>query len=200
MTTQPPFSALPAHQAPWEDVAAVFGTRGDPAHCWCQRFKLSWHGLHDSPAEVKADMLRDQCSSADAGGPTPGLLGYRDGQPAGWVAVEPRPAYSRMPHQRMDLSRRGEDRADEEVWAVTCFVVRVGHRRTRLCYELLGAAVEHARERGARALEGYPMITHPGQEITWGETHVGTRSMFNALGFDEVGHPTKRRVVMRIDF
>ena len=75
-----------------------------------------------------------------------------------------------------------------------------GHRGTRLCYDLLGAAVEHARSSGARALEGYPMITQPGEDITWGETHVGTRSMFTALGFDEVGHPTKRRVVMRMDF
>ena len=44
------------------------------------------------------------------------------------------------------------------------------------------------------------MITQPGEDITWGETHVGTRSMFTALGFDEVGHPTKRRVVMRMEF
>jgi hypothetical protein len=52
----------------------------------------------------------------------------------------------------------------------------------------------------ARALEGYPMITHPGQEVTWGELHVGSRSIFAAAGFAEVSRPTLRRVVMRIDF
>ena len=55
-------------------------------------------------------------------------------------------------------------------------------------------------KRGARALEGYPMITEPGREITWGELHVGSRSIFAAAGFTEVSRPTLRRVVMRIDF
>jgi hypothetical protein len=54
--------------------------------------------------------------------------------------------------------------------------------------------------RGARALEGYPMITEPGKEITWGELHVGSRSIFAGAGFAEVSRPTRRRVVMRIDF
>jgi hypothetical protein len=65
---------------------------------------------------------------------------------------------------------------------------------------LASAAVEFARERGARAVEGYPMITKPGEEITWDELRVGSRSIFADAGFTEVSRPTKRRVVMRIDF
>jgi hypothetical protein len=65
---------------------------------------------------------------------------------------------------------------------------------------LARGAVDFARERGARALEGYPMITEPGKEITWGELHVGSRSIFPAAAFTEVSRPTLRRVVMRIDF
>ena len=34
------------------------------------------------------------------------------------------------------------------------------------------------------------MITEPGQEVTWGETHVGTRSIFEAAGFRR--SPTRR--------
>jgi len=37
-----------------------------------------------------------------------------------------------------------------------------------------------------RALEGYPMITKPGQGITRGELHVGSRSIFAVAGFTEV--------------
>ena len=44
------------------------------------------------------------------------------------------------------------------------------------------------------------MLTKPGKEITWGEPHVGSRSIFAAAGFTEVSRPSKRRVVMRIDF
>ncbi len=92
----------------------------------------------------------------------------------------------------------GQD--DASVWALTCFVVRGGFRGRRITYALARAAVDFARERGAWALEGYPMLTKPGDDITWGELHVGKRSIFDEAGFAEVGHPTPRRVVMRIDF
>jgi hypothetical protein len=44
------------------------------------------------------------------------------------------------------------------------------------------------------------MLTEPGKEITWGELHLGSRSIFAAAGFGEVSRPSRRRVVMRIDF
>ena len=44
------------------------------------------------------------------------------------------------------------------------------------------------------------MITEPGKEITWGEVHVGARQVFEEAGFTQITHPTKRRVVMRIEF
>ncbi|QSB04563.1 hypothetical protein [Natronoglycomyces albus] len=49
-------------------------------------------------------------------------------------------------------------------------------------------------------MERYPIITVPGQDITWGEIHVGSRSSFIDAGFTQVAHPTKRRVVMRLEF
>ena len=83
---------------------------------------------------------------------------------------------------------------------MTCFITRTGFRRRGISRALARAAVDFARQRGARAVEGYPMITEPGKEIPWGELHVGSRSIFAAAGFTEVSHPTLRRVVMRIDF
>ncbi len=44
------------------------------------------------------------------------------------------------------------------------------------------------------------MLVEPGEEITWGENNVGVRSIFANAGFEEISHPTLRRVVMRIDF
>jgi len=44
------------------------------------------------------------------------------------------------------------------------------------------------------------MITESGRDVTWDEILVGTRSIFEAAGFTEVSHPTRRRVVMPIDF
>jgi GNAT superfamily N-acetyltransferase len=151
------------------------------------------------PVGERADRLRKQtrCGQPDAD-TTSGLVAYLDGEPVGWCAVEPRSAYVRL--GRVPWAGRAEDKTDDSVWAVTCFVTRAGFRRRGISRALARAAVDFARQRGARALEGYPMITQPGQEITWDELRVGSRSIFAGAGFDQVSHPTLRRVVMRIDF
>ena len=194
---------VPANEASWEDLQAVFGTRGDAHKCQCQRYKLErGEAFKKFPVEERAHRLRTQ---TDCGHPqsktTSGLVAYLDGEPVGWCAVEPRTAYPGLLRvYRVPWEGRNEDKADDSVWAVTCFVARAGYRRRGVSHALARAAVDFARERGARALEGYPMLTEPGQEITWGELHVGSRSIFAAAGFTEVSHPTPRRVVMRIDF
>ncbi len=194
---------VPANEASWEDLQAVFGTRGDPPRCYCQRYKMlpreSWASVG---AEELAFRLRTQSDCADPESEaTTGLLAYLDGEPVGWCAVEPRTAYPRLLlRTRVPWDGRAEDKDDDSVWAVTCFVTRTGFRRRGISRALARAAVGFARDRGARALEGYPMVTEPGQAIMPVELHVGTRSSFAAAGFREVSHPTLRRVVMRIDF
>jgi GNAT superfamily N-acetyltransferase len=194
---------VPANEASWEDIQAVFGTRGQGANCQCQRYKLApKEAFKYFPAEERAHRLRTQ---TECGNPrsktTTGLVAYLDGEPAGWCAVEPRSAYQALRRvYRTPWEGREEDKADETVWAVTCVFVRAGFRARGIASALVQAAVDHARSRGARALEGYPMLTEPGQRITWGEENVGFRGMFEGAGFAEVNRPSKRRVVMRIDF
>jgi GNAT superfamily N-acetyltransferase len=156
----------------------------------------SWRSVG---AEELAFRLRMQTDCGHTG--TSGLVAYLDGEPVGWCAVEPRTAYPRLLLKtRVPGAGRAEDKSDDGVWAVTCFVTRVGFRRRGISRALARTAVDFARQRGARALEGYPMITQPGQEIMSVELHVGSRSIFATAGFKEVSHPTLRRVVMRIDF
>jgi len=194
---------VPANEASCEDLQAVFGARGSAAICQCQRYKLAPKEAFKSfPPEVRAIRLREQtnCDQPDAS-TTSGLVAYLGGEPVGWCAVEPRPAYEGLLRvYRVPWEGRAEDKSDDSVWAVTCVFARAGFRRRGIGYALARAAVDFARDRGARALEAYPMLTQPGEDITWGELHMGTRSMFAAAGFDEVIHPTPRRVVMRIDF
>lgn len=195
------FTIVPANEASREDLHAIFGMRGYPAHCQCQRFKTGPAGWSEvSLPERMAALERETHCGYPSAKTTSGLVAYLDGEPVGWCAVEPRTAYPRLPPQRVVFKARGEDKGDPTVWAVTCFVTRAGFRRRGVTRVLAQASVAFARERGARALEAYPMITAPGVEITWGETHVGTRSIFEAAGFEEVSHPTLRRVIMRIDF
>jgi GNAT superfamily N-acetyltransferase len=194
---------IPANRAACEDLQTVFGARGSAAICQCQRYKLApKEAFKTYPAEERARRLRAQTNCGQPRATTTsGLVAYLEGEPVGWCAVEPRPAYQGLLRvYRVPWEGRAEDKTDESVWAVTCVFTRAGFRRRGIGYALARAAVDFARERSARALEAYPVLTHPGEDITWGELHMGTRSIFAAAGFSEVAHPTPRRVVMRIDF
>jgi GNAT superfamily N-acetyltransferase len=194
---------VPANEVDCGDLQAVFGTRGAAAYCQCQRYKLHpREAFSKFPVEERARRLREQtacgCLESDT---TSGLVAYLDGEPVGWCAVEPRSAYEGLVrNNRVPWEGRSEDKSDGTVWAVTCVFVRAGYRSRGLAYALVRAAVHHARGRGACALEAYPLLTTPGQKIAWDEIHVGSRSIFTAAGLAEINRPTKRRVVMRIDF
>ena len=154
----PDLTVVPANEASWEDLEAIFGTRGAGATCWCQRYKLQpKEAFSRFPAEERAFRLRRQ---TDCGHPesdtTSGLVAYLDGEPVGWCAVEPRSAYDGLLRvYKVPWEGRDEDKTDDTVWAVTCFLIRAGYRRKGLSYALARAAVDFARERGARALEAY---------------------------------------------
>jgi GNAT superfamily N-acetyltransferase len=201
LITPAQLSIIPASQASWADLQAVFGTADYPGMCYCQHYKTRdchWSSLS---GEERHRRLREQtrCDNPRAR-TTSGLVAYLGQEPVGWVAVEPRTAYPRLPKVRTVWSGRQEDKTDDGVWAVTCFVTRKGYRKRGITYALAAATVGFARDQGARALEAYPMITSPGKEITWGELHVGSRQVFADAGFTEVSHPSPRRVVMRMDF
>ena len=191
---------MPATADRWDDVQTVFGLRGGAHHCQCQRIRLGDRAWWYLSVEERGHHLREQLD-ARPDVPTSGaLVAYVDGEPAGWVAVAPRTEFVRYRGSQVPWAGRHEDKDDDGVWAVTCFVVRKGYRGRGLTYLLARATIDVAREHGARALEAYPMVTQPGKEITWGEVHVGARQVFEDAGFEEVSHPTARRVVMRIDF
>ena len=195
-------SIVPANEASREDLRAILGDRGYSAYCQCQRYKMrSWAEWRSLSVPQRMDRLHEQTHCDDPGARTTrGLVAYLDGEPVGWCSVEPRTAYARLLRTPVPWTGRHEDKADDGVWSVICFVTRAGFRRRGVSRALARATVDFARERGARAVEGYPMLTEPGEDVTWGELNVGSRSIFADAGFTEVSHPTLRRVVMRIDF
>jgi GNAT superfamily N-acetyltransferase len=194
-------SIVAANEASWDDLRAIFGTRGEAARCQCQWFKIQTSQWKSVPVEERAERLREETNCGDPeAAATSGLVAYLNGEPAGWCAVEPRTAYPRLLRSRVPWTGRSEDKADNAVWGVTCFVTRTGFRRRGVSRALAAAAPGFARERGATAIEAYPIVTTPDQKFSGGELYVGSRGIFTDAGFSEVSRPTPRRVVMRIDF
>src|SRR4051794_3545058 len=86
-TSSAELRVVPARDAPFADVEAVFGTKGDPAHCWCQWYKIpgsDWRSVGDG---ARRERLAAQLAAPGTG---PGLLAYDGDTPVGWCAVEPR--------------------------------------------------------------------------------------------------------------
>jgi GNAT superfamily N-acetyltransferase len=191
---------VPANQATWQDLEAIFGTADYPYHCQCQRFKVTGWLWRDTDLDERLAMLQaDTACGQPEAEHTSGLVAFLGDEPVGWVAVEPRTAYPKLRSLRVPWTGRREDKNDNGIWAVTCFCVRKGYRGRGITYQLAQAAADHARAHGATAVEGYGMVTEPFVEITWGEVHVGAVQVFAEAGFTQVSAPTKRRRVMRID-
>ena len=110
--TTPEVTIVPANEASWEDLQAVFGTRGDPSRCQCQHYKIRDMEWRSVPVEERAHRLREQ---TDCGHPesdtTSGLVAYLDGEPVGWCAVEPHGLPAPAAHPRpVDRASGRQDR------------------------------------------------------------------------------------------
>ena len=128
-------------------------------------------------AEELAFRLRAQ---TDCGHPesetTSGLVAYLDGEPVGWCAS------SRAPPTRACCSRpacpggpsRGQDRRQRLGRDLLRHPHGLPPPRDQPCARARRGGLR--TRAGARAIEGYPMITQPGQEVSLGELQVGSRA------------------------
>jgi hypothetical protein len=88
---------VPANEASWADLQAIFGTADYPGRCYCQRFKTRGWFWTETTDEERRRRFRDQANCGDpAASSTTGLVAYLGSQPVGWVAVEPRIDYPRL--------------------------------------------------------------------------------------------------------
>ena len=185
-------AVVPATADRWDDVVAVFEGPGDPGRCWCQWFFRGASAERDD-AEPNRVALHAQLDAGPAG-----VLGYLDGVPSGWCAVAPRPGYTRLTRSPLLRDLPDSPLDDPSVWAVTCFVVRRPARRRGLSSALLAAAVDLARDGGARLVEGYPVDPAARRPSGAAELYHGVSSVFLAAGFTEVARPSPARPVVRL--
>jgi GNAT superfamily N-acetyltransferase len=178
----------PLTPARWDDLVTLFDRPGDPKGCWCMFYLLRSRDFEGGWGAGNRAALERVVEE----GPPPGLLAYRDGVPVGWCAVASREAYPRILHS--PVVRPLDDQPG--CWAVVCFYVARQERRGGVAAALLEAAVGFAAANGAEAVEGYPKDTG-GARRHANEMFVGSVSMFQEAGFEEVGRRSPNRPIMR---
>jgi GNAT superfamily N-acetyltransferase len=177
----------------FDDVRTMVGPKRPDANvCWCLSYRILSKENRTLVGPARGERVRQLLED----GPI-GVLAYDGDEVVGWTAVAPRSETSfarnrKIPH------------VDEvDVWSVWCMRVRPGHRKSGISSHLLRGAVEFARERGAPAIEGYP-VDNRGARVDMTMAYVGTRRLFEQAGFTKAattdsvldGFP---RVLMRLD-
>lgn len=191
-------AAVTTAAADWPDVERLFGIRGEPSRCWCRFFALTGAQWSASTPEQRKAQLRDKF---DGGGPAPGVLAFRGGNPVGWCAVEPGRCYPRILRSKVLTAAGPEVAADpgrDQVWSVSCFVVSPGQRRTGVARALLAAAVGHAFVHGADTVEGYPVDAAQRPKAGPADLYHGTLGLFLAADFQVVSDTVPGRAVVRL--
>jgi len=183
----PRITVRPAGPESWPEVERLFGENGACGGCWCRFWKQTNAEYRAGKGNANRRALRRSVKS----GEVPGLLASAGGAPVGWVAVEPRAAYARLA-----VSRNLPAVDDQPVWSAPCFFVARGWRGRGLSARLLEAAAAHARRRGARILEGYPIDSRRLLAGPW--LYPGAFSTFARLGFSEVAREARTRPVVRL--
>lgn len=190
----PTITIEPATSDRFDDAQHALSGGGDGRGCQCQWWTLRNADWQRTTLDERAELLRDETGES----PPPALIAYVDGEAAGWVRVGPRTRYARLARTKAIAPLSPSPWDDESVWAVTCFVVRREHRRQGLNAHLLTAAVDYAREHGARVLEAYPIDTAVSERRT-NDLYHGVLSVFEDAGFREVARPKPDMAIVELD-
>jgi GNAT superfamily N-acetyltransferase len=183
----PALKIVPVTAERWNDLEVLFGRNGACGGCWC----MLWRMTRSEFEKHKGDGNRRSLRKIVKSGAAPGLLAYAGADPVGWCAIAPRESYPAL-----DRSRTLKPVDAEPVWSVTCFFIARPFRRRGVSLQLLRAAVEYAAGRGARIVEGYPVIPRKSampDVFAW----TGLHSCFTAAGFQEVARRSPSRPIMR---
>lgn len=185
--TAPTFTTRPLTPETFPDLETLFGKPGGSIvrGCWCMYYRQTGKDSNlDGPRNKQLF-----CELVDAG-TRPGLIGYVDGEPVGWISLGPREEYLKL--RRSPVMKPVDD---TEVWSIVCTYVAKSDRGQGVQHKLLAAAVDWARDQGVRMLEAYP-VDREGRSSP-DSMFFGSRSLYERAGFHEVVRRSPTRVVMR---
>ena len=177
----------PVEASTWPAFERLFSSRGAPHYCWCLPYRAT---REEARRRDRAALKAGMAQRIQQGQPV-GLLAFERDTPIGWCSIAPRPTFPRL---KTSSVPGAADANDASIWSLTCFFVPRRLRGCGLATRLLRAAIDHAHEQGAAAVEAYP-VDPESPSYRYG----GLRPMFSAAGFREIGPLGKRRYVVRLD-
>jgi ribosomal protein S18 acetylase RimI-like enzyme len=188
------FTTQPLSAKTWPDFEAVFNAPGCSIArgCWCMCYRKtggSQWGEVDW-AKLKAKNRADIKALADAGAQV-GLVGYLDGVPAGWISFGPREDFAKL--ARSPVMRPVDDLP---VWSIICFVVPSKFRGQGVAKKLLAEAIAFCKKHKVKLVEAYP-VDKP-KRTADSNMWFGSKSMFDAAGFEEVARRKPERPIVRL--
>jgi GNAT superfamily N-acetyltransferase len=183
------FEVRPLTEQTWADLEDLFALPGGSIvrGCWCIYYrKVGQVGVGKAHAPSNKKELRGLVGS----GVAPGLIGYADRQPVGWISLGPREDY-----RRLERSRVMKAVDDIPVWSIVCTYVAKAYRGKGYQHKLLAGAIDYARDQGVRMLEAYPVDKPERSHDDF--MFFGSRGLYERAGFREVVRRSPTRVVMR---
>jgi GNAT superfamily N-acetyltransferase len=183
------FEVQPLTNQTWADLEQLFVLPGGSIvrGCWCMYYRKAGKV---SVSRASGSSHKQELRELVRSGTVPGLVGYADGSPVGWISLGPRQDYRKL--ERSQVMRAVDD---TPVWSIVCTYVAKVHRGKGYQHKLLAAAVDYARDQGVRMLEAYPVDKPERSHDDF--MFFGSRSLYERAGFREVVRRSPTRLVMR---
>ncbi|MGH8284400.1 MAG: GNAT family N-acetyltransferase [Steroidobacteraceae bacterium] len=187
MSTTATIKCAPLESRDWPALERLFGARGACGGCWCMLWRASYGGERFDAD--KGAVNRQEFRTLVMQGNAHGCLAWEGSEAVGWVSAGSRESFPYFERSRALAPLPGEG-----VWSVTCFFVPSAKRGAGVASALLRAAVELARDRGARIVEGYPVVPKRRAAMPAAFAWTGVPALFDAAGFTAQKHPSGRLI------
>jgi GNAT superfamily N-acetyltransferase len=183
------FEVRPLTEQTWADLEELFDLPGGSIvrGCWCMYYRKTGKV---SVSRASGSSNKEGLRTLVRSGVVPGLVGYADGSPVGWISLGPREDY-----RKLERSRVMKAVDETPVWSIVCTYVAKAHRGKGYQHKLLAGAIDYARDQGVRMLEAYPVDKAERSHDDF--MFFGSRSLYERAGFHEVVRRSPTRIVMR---
>ena len=111
------FEVRPLTNQTWADLEDLFDLPGGSIvrGCWCMYYRKVGKV---SVSQASGSSNKRQLHALVRSGVVPGLVGYADGSPVGWISLGPREDY-----RKLERSRIMKAIDDTPVWSIVCTYV-----------------------------------------------------------------------------